>query len=84
MGGIGPIGIILIVLVALLLFGPSKLPELGRAFGRTLKEFKKGTKDLMEDEDEQKVRKEVNQTEEQRLESRKAEDDKNDNKRLPD
>lgn len=84
MGGIGPIGIILIVLVALLLFGPSKLPELGRAFGRTLKEFKRGTKDLMEEEDEQKARREVNETAEQRLESRKAEEDKNDNKRLPD
>ncbi|MCD9020626.1 twin-arginine translocase TatA/TatE family subunit [Cohnella silvisoli] len=49
MAGIGPMGILLIVLVALILFGPSKLPELGRAFGRTLKEFKKGTKEFMED-----------------------------------
>lgn len=49
MAGIGPVGIILIVLVALVLFGPSKLPELGRAFGRTLKEFKNGTKEFMSD-----------------------------------
>lgn len=33
-------GLILIILVALLLFGPKKLPELGRAAGRTLREFK--------------------------------------------
>ncbi len=60
MGGIGPVGIILIVLVALLLFGPKKLPELGRAFGSTLKEFKKGTKEIMEveiEEDKEKSRK---------------------------
>jgi sec-independent protein translocase protein TatA len=48
--GIGAPGIILLVLIALLLFGPNKLPELGRAFGRTLREFKKGANDLMDDE----------------------------------
>jgi sec-independent protein translocase protein TatA len=47
--GIGTSGIILLVLIALLLFGPNKLPELGRAFGRTLREFKKGANDLMDD-----------------------------------
>jgi sec-independent protein translocase protein TatA len=50
MGGIGVSGIILLVLIALLLFGPSKLPELGRAFGRTLREFKKGANDLIDDD----------------------------------
>lgn len=48
---IGPIGILLIVIVALILFGPKKLPELGRAFGRTLREFKEGTKELLKDDD---------------------------------
>ncbi|CAG7625149.1 Sec-independent protein translocase protein TatA [Paenibacillus solanacearum] len=38
-----PMHIILIVLVALLLFGPSKLPELGRGFGKMLREFKDAT-----------------------------------------
>jgi sec-independent protein translocase protein TatA len=52
MGGIGASGIILLVLIALLLFGPNKLPELGRAFGRTLREFKKGANDLMDDSKE--------------------------------
>lgn len=51
MSGIGASGIILLVLIALLLFGPNKLPELGRAFGRTLREFKKGANDLMDDKD---------------------------------
>ncbi|OCT10791.1 preprotein translocase subunit SecA [Paenibacillus pectinilyticus] len=41
----------LLVITALVLFGPKKLPELGRAFGKTLREFKKGTKGFMEDEE---------------------------------
>lgn len=49
MATIGTSGIILIGIVALLLFGPSKLPELGKAFGSTLREFKKGTKELLGD-----------------------------------
>jgi sec-independent protein translocase protein TatA len=41
--------ILLIAVVALVLFGPNKLPELGRALGKTLREFKKGANDLMSD-----------------------------------
>ncbi|OUS72436.1 Sec-independent protein translocase TatA [Paenibacillus sp. MY03] len=51
MAGIGTTGLIVIVFVALLLFGPSKLPELGRAFGRTLKEFKNSAKELTSDKE---------------------------------
>jgi len=51
MMGIGPTGIVMIMLIALLLFGSKKLPELGRAVGRTLHEFKAGTKPLMEELD---------------------------------
>ncbi|MET3682288.1 sec-independent protein translocase protein TatA [Alkalibacillus flavidus] len=49
-GSIGLPGLILIVLVLLLVFGPSKLPEIGKAFGSSLKEFKKATNDLMSDD----------------------------------
>ena len=38
--------IILIVLWVLLLFGPKKLPELARALGRTLGEFKRGRQQI--------------------------------------
>ncbi|PQD97004.1 twin-arginine translocase TatA/TatE family subunit [Pradoshia eiseniae] len=43
---IGIPGLILILLLALIIFGPKKLPEIGRAFGQTLREFKNSTKDL--------------------------------------
>ncbi|PMC40558.1 twin-arginine translocase TatA/TatE family subunit [Bacillus sp. UMB0899] len=43
--------ILLILFVALLLFGPKKLPELGKAAGKTLREFKNATKGLMDDEE---------------------------------
>ncbi|KKB35758.1 twin-arginine translocase TatA/TatE family subunit [Bacillus thermotolerans] len=49
---IGVPGLILILVIALVIFGPSKLPEIGRAFGNTLKEFKKSTRDLVDDEEE--------------------------------
>lgn len=45
-GNIGISGLILILVAVLLVFGPSKLPEVGRAFGRSLKEFKDATRDL--------------------------------------
>lgn len=41
---IGPMEIALIVIVALLIFGPSKLPQLGKSVGDTIKEFKKSMK----------------------------------------
>jgi sec-independent protein translocase protein TatA len=49
---IGVPGLILIVIIALIVFGPSKLPEIGRAFGNTLREFKSSAKDLMSEEKE--------------------------------
>lgn len=51
---IGIPGLVLILVIALIIFGPSKLPEIGRAFGNTLKEFKKATNDLVNGESEQK------------------------------
>jgi len=50
---IGVAGFVLLVILGLLLFGPSKLPQLGKAIGTTLSEFRRGAKGLM-DEDEKK------------------------------
>lgn len=52
LANLGVPSLILILVVALLIFGPSKLPEIGRATGNTLKEFKKATSDLMSDTEE--------------------------------
>ncbi|MFC5648863.1 twin-arginine translocase TatA/TatE family subunit [Paenibacillus solisilvae] len=38
------------MIIALVIFGPAKLPELGRAFGKTLSEFKGATRGDTEDE----------------------------------
>mgnify|MGYP001285322560 FL=1 len=81
-GQIGTTGFLLIIIVALLLFGPSKLPELGRAFGRTLREFKNGARDLIgNDDDASAERKEVNAV---TVENRKTDEKPNEIKRLPD
>ncbi|HLR59610.1 MAG TPA: twin-arginine translocase TatA/TatE family subunit [Pseudogracilibacillus sp.] len=55
--GLGAIGIpslILILIVALIIFGPSKLPEIGKAAGSSLKEFKNATKGLTDDDESDK------------------------------
>jgi len=52
---IGVPGLILILVIALIIFGPAKLPELGRAVGSTLKEFKKSTRDLVSDDSADKA-----------------------------
>lgn len=58
---IGIPGLILILLLALIVFGPKKLPEIGRATGQTLREFKKSTKELTGDvvEEFDEIRNEV-------------------------
>jgi len=45
-GSIGGPELLVIFLVALLIFGPRKLPELGKAVGRGLAEFRKAASDL--------------------------------------
>lgn len=37
--------LILVLVIALVVFGPGKLPEVGKALGRSLQEFKKATSD---------------------------------------
>ena len=49
LSNIGIPGLILIIVLALIVFGPKKLPELGRAVGQTLSEFKKSAKNLTSD-----------------------------------
>jgi len=53
MMGLGMPEIVVILVIALIFFGPRKLPELGRSLGRTMNEFKKASNELrstLEDE----------------------------------
>lgn len=45
MFGLQPQDLLIIVIVALLIFGPSKLPEIGKALGKTIREFQTGIKE---------------------------------------
>ncbi|MFJ7977023.1 twin-arginine translocase TatA/TatE family subunit [Peribacillus sp. JNUCC 23] len=47
---IGIPGLIIILVITLIIFGPKKLPEVGSAFGKTLSEFKKSAQDIVSDE----------------------------------
>jgi len=42
-GNVGPWELILILTIALIIFGPGKLPEAGKAIGRAMNEFKKAS-----------------------------------------
>jgi len=44
--GVGPMEILLILVVALIIFGPGKLPEIGRVMGRAMRTLKKASFDL--------------------------------------
>jgi len=57
MFGIGMPELLVILLVALLLFGAARLPQIGRALGRTISEFKKGIKEGESEGTEEKERK---------------------------
>src|SRR5436309_2808975 len=45
---IGPFELLLVLVLALLVLGPGKLPEVGSALGRTIREFRKASTDVEE------------------------------------
>jgi sec-independent protein translocase protein TatA len=45
---IGPLELLLILAIALLVLGPGKLPEVGSAMGKTIREFRKASTDVQE------------------------------------
>ena len=50
-GGIGPMEIAIVAIIALLVLGPKKLPDAGRSIGRGLREFKGALTNRDDDED---------------------------------
>ncbi|MGE8206554.1 twin-arginine translocase TatA/TatE family subunit [Heyndrickxia sp. NPDC080065] len=51
LSNIGIPGLIIILVITLIIFGPKKLPEIGSAFGKTLSEFKRTANNIMSDEE---------------------------------
>jgi len=47
--GFGVQELVVILVIALIIFGPSKLPELGKAFGKSIREFKEATSTIEKD-----------------------------------
>ena len=47
--GIGVTELVLILVIALVVFGPGKLPDVGKALGKSIREFKNAEKIIIED-----------------------------------
>jgi TatA/E family protein of Tat protein translocase len=59
MGGIGPEKIILLLFVVLILFGAKRIPEIGRSFGKGIREFKGSLNELDSDDRDRPPRSEM-------------------------
>lgn len=53
--GLGAPELILILIIALVIFGPGKLPEIGKSVGKALNEFKRASKDLTNEDKVEKI-----------------------------
>ncbi|TDF97094.1 twin-arginine translocase TatA/TatE family subunit [Paenibacillus piri] len=58
---IGISGLLLIVAIALIVFGPSKLPQMGRALGDTFREFRKSARGIADENEQQPEQPVVNE-----------------------
>jgi sec-independent protein translocase protein TatA len=57
MPNVGPLELIVVLIIALVIFGPKRLPELGRSLGKGIREFRGSLSgDSKDDDDEQKPR----------------------------
>ena len=82
---IGPLGgweLIIILLVVLIIFGPSKLPQMGQSLGKAIREFKKAGKelksevaDLDDDEDIRETKRKPSNTASNNVASSKSKED---------
>lgn len=55
MPNLGPTELIIILIIVIIIFGAGKLPEIGSALGKGIKEFKSATKEIEETVDEVKA-----------------------------
>ncbi|MBR1697345.1 MAG: twin-arginine translocase TatA/TatE family subunit [Anaerovibrio sp.] len=73
MFGIGAPELIVILIIGLIVFGPGKLPELGRTMGKTIREFRKVSNGIMEDEPVEKTAKKLEASTEEKKVDESAE-----------
>ncbi len=74
LSNIGAPGLILIFIVVLVIFGPNRLPEIGRAFGKSIREFKKATEGIKEDIKEdirEEIQEEINEVKQDKINLKK-------------
>lgn len=55
-GAFQPMHLVLILIVVLIIFGPGKLPDVGKAVGKTIREFKRSTQADIEEQEEVKAK----------------------------
>lgn len=55
-GNVGPLEILIVLIIALVVFGPKRLPELGRSLGKGIREFRGSLGGDDDDDDEGKGR----------------------------
>ena len=55
MGNLGATELIIIVLIVLIFFGSKKIPELAAGLGKGMREFRKATRDIQADQEEESV-----------------------------
>jgi sec-independent protein translocase protein TatA len=58
---VGPMELIIVLVIALIVLGPKRLPEVGRSVGKGMREFKESLSGINQDDDEEDV-KPLNQT----------------------
>jgi sec-independent protein translocase protein TatA len=56
LGNIGPLEIIVVLIIALIVFGPKRLPELGNSLGKGIREFKDSVTGEDKDDDDDDVK----------------------------